>query len=140
MRATLLLLSILALASAASAQTPSNGAVTRAPDGSIEVTGVSCSSLMVGADYVPGVAADGSAVAPADLPSNPSPITAEDATIRIDSSLAGKFGIPATGGPYDGKAIYGYVTVKDGKVLFNGKPLASDASAALADACHGSKK
>jgi hypothetical protein len=135
-----LLIPIFAVAAAASAQVPPKGGVTRAPDGSIDVAGVPCTSLMAGAGYVPGVAADGSAVAPADLPSDPSPITAADATIRIDSSLAGRFGIPATGGAYGAKAIYGYVTVQDGKVLFNGKPLAPDASAALADACRGAKK
>ncbi len=68
------------------------------------------------------------------------PITADDTKIRIASSLAGRFGVPAAGGVNGGKAIYGYVTVKDGHAYFNGKPLAPDASAALADACHVTKK
>ena len=49
-------------------------------------------------------------------------------------------GVPATGGAYGAKAIYGYVTVKDGRAYFNGKPLAPDASAALVEACHVTKK
>ena len=140
MRATLLLIPALVLAASSWAQTQPQGAVTRGPDGRIEVAGVPCSSLLAGAAYVPGVAVDGSAVAPADLPRDPSPISAEDTTVRIDGSLAGRFGVPATGGAYGAKAIYGYVTVRDGQAYFNGKPLAPDASAALADACRVTKK
>jgi hypothetical protein len=140
MRATMLFVPALVFAVPCAAQTPPAGAVTRTQDGHIEVTGVPCSSLMAGADYVPGVAADGGAVAPADLPRDPSPITADDATIRIDSSLAGRFGVPASGGTFGAKAIYGYVTVRDGRAYFNGKPLAPDASAALAEACGVAKK
>jgi hypothetical protein len=130
----------LILAVPCAAQTKPPGAVTRTQTGQVEVTGVACSALMAGADYVPGVAADGSAVAPADLPRDPSPITADDAKIRISASLAGRFGVPASGGDYGAKAIYGYVTVRDGKAYFNGKLLAPDANAALAEACGVTKK
>ena len=140
MRATLALIALLAVAGPAGAQAPPAGAVTRASDGKMEVAGVDCAALMAGADYVPGVAADGSAVAPADLPQLPSPISASDATIRIDGSFAGRFGVPASGGAYGAKAIYGYVTVRDGIAYFNGKPLAADASAALIGACGVTKK
>jgi hypothetical protein len=140
MRATMLVISALVLGVPCAAQAPKPGAVTRTPDGQVEVTGVPCSSLMAGADYVPGVAADGSAVASVDLPHDPSPITADDAKIRIDSSLAGRFGVPASGGTTGAKSIYGYVTVQDGQAYFNGKKLAPDATAALADACRVTKK
>jgi hypothetical protein len=139
MRATILVIPALILAVPCAAQTPQPGAVTRTHDGGVEVTGVPCSSLMAGAEYVPGQAADGSVVAPADLPRDPSPITADDTKIRIDSSLAGRFGVPSSGGADRAKAIYGYVTVRDGQAYFNGKKLAPDASAALADACRVTK-
>ncbi|HUB95063.1 MAG TPA: hypothetical protein VL993_04050 [Stellaceae bacterium] len=99
-----------------------------------------CGSLMAGADYVPGVAADGSSVAAADLPSAPSPVSADDTTVRIESSLAGRFGVPEKGGAYGAKAIIGYVTVHNGVAYFNGKPLPPDASAALIGACGVTKK
>ena len=92
-------------------------------------------SVLAGADYVPGVAADGSAVAPADLPQEPSPVKAESTTVELDSNLASRFGVPQAGGAYRGKAVVGYVTVKDGKAYFNGAPLAPETSAALASAC-----
>ena len=113
---------------------PAPAAVSVAPGGRLEVAGAPCSAL-AGAEYVPGVAADGSAVAPADLPQEPSPVKAETTTIELSSSLAGRFGVPQAGGAYAGKAIVGYVTVKDGQAYFNGKPLAPDASAALRSAC-----
>jgi hypothetical protein len=112
---------------------PAPAAVSLSPEGGPAVAGVVCSVL--GADYVPGVAADGSAVVPADLAQEPSPVKAETTTIELNSSLAGRFGVPAAGGAYAGKAIIGYVTVKDGQAYFNGKPLADDAKAALQSAC-----
>jgi hypothetical protein len=93
--------------------------------------------VAAGATYVPGVAADGSAVAPADLPQSPSPVADKGAPVEIDSHLAGQYGVPAPGGAYGGKAIIGYVTLKDGRAYLNGQPLAADAQAALAAACNG---
>jgi hypothetical protein len=113
---------------------PAPAAVSLAPDGGLEVAGAPCAAL-AGAAYVPGVAPDGSAVAPADLPQEPSPVKAETTTIELSSGLAGRFGVPQAGGAYAGKAIVGYVTVKDGQAYFNGKPLAPDATAALQSAC-----
>jgi hypothetical protein len=132
--AILLLIPFLAVPAFADGPAPAPAAVSVAPNGGIQVTGAPCSAL-AGPDYVPGIAADGSAVAPADLPQEPSPVRAEAATIEINSSLAGKFGVPAAGGAYGGKTIIGYVTVHDGQAFFNGAPLAPDARAALVQAC-----
>jgi hypothetical protein len=108
-------------------------------DGKLMVAGVPCAALGVsagaGADYVPGVDPDGHAVAPADLPHGPSAVGADTVTIQIDQHLAGEFGIPQTGGAYYGKAIIGSVTLRDGKVYFNGQPLNAAASDALVSAC-----
>ncbi|HUK59265.1 MAG TPA: hypothetical protein VLV50_08545 [Stellaceae bacterium] len=116
------------------ADAPAPAAVSVGPDGGPAIAGVVC-SVLAGADYVPGVAADGSAVAPADLASEPSPVKAETTTIELSSRLAGRFGVPPADGAYNGRAIVGYVTVKDGQAYFNGKPLANDAKTALQSAC-----
>ncbi|HXQ50474.1 MAG TPA: hypothetical protein VN802_05230 [Stellaceae bacterium] len=120
------------------------GAATLTQDGKLAVVGVPCAALSVaagaGADYVPGVDVNGSSVAPADLPRVASPVTADAVTIEIDQHLAGQFGIPQTGIPYRGKAIAGYVTVRDGRAYFNGQPLGAGASDALVAACRAEKK
>lgn len=109
-------------------------AVAVTPDGALHISAVPCAA------YVPGVDAEGHAVAPADLPSAPSPVTADNISIEIDARLAGQFGIPQTGGSYRAKGTVGYVTVENGKAYFNGKPLGDDASAAIAAACAGQRK
>lgn len=99
------------------------------------VAGPDC--VAASAMYVPGIAADGSAVAPADLPQAPSPVAANGVPVEIQSHLADQYGIPAPGGAYGGKAIIGYVTLKDGRAYLNGQPLAADAQAALTASCNG---
>jgi hypothetical protein len=116
------------------------GAVTVAQGGAIEIAAPPCDALVPPAAYVPGVDAAGKPVAPADLPRTPSPIGAGTISIEIDASLAGKFGIPQPGGAYFPKGTVGYVTVQDGRVLFNGKPLGGDASAAVTAACQAAHK
>ena len=135
MRTGLLLTVVLAVTPAlAESPAPAPASVSVAPDGGVTIAGAPCSALG-GADYVSGVAADGSAVAPADLPQEPSPVKAETTDIKISSSLAGRFGVPPSGGAYSGRAIVGYVTVKNGQAYFNGAPLAPDAAAAIQSAC-----
>ena len=130
----LLVVALTAAPALAESPAPAPAPVSVAPDGGLTIAGAPCSALS-GADYVPGVAADGSAVAPADLPQPTSPVKAETTDIKISSSLAGRFGVPSAGGAYSGRAIVGYVTVKNGQAYFNGAPLAPDAAAAIQSAC-----
>ena len=116
------------------------GAVTVAPDGSVEIAAPPCAALVPGAAYVAGVDADGQPVAPADLPSEGPPVAPDTVAIVIGANHARQFGIPPSGGALGGAAIAGYVTVRDGNVYFNGAPLAADASAAVADACRAARK
>lgn len=134
--AALLLLSTLpSLAAPQSAQPP--GAVTVAPDGNVVIAAPPCGELVSGADYVPGVDASGSPVAPADLP-HASAVKIDTPSIEINARLAGSFGSPATGARL-GRATIGYVTVRDGRAYFNGAPLAADANDAMIDACRAQK-
>ena len=137
MRALAIAMLVLALPCHA-AQT--KGAVTVAPGGTIEIAAPPCDALVPPAAYVPGVDAAGKPVAPADLPRAPSPISADTISIEIDARLAGQFGVPQAGGAYRTKGTVGYVTVQDGRVLFNGKPLADDANAAVTAACQAARK
>jgi hypothetical protein len=136
---------IAAPAWADSVAAPPPGAVAKAPDGGLVMSSQICTALAAagpvvpGADYQPGVDVNGNAVAPADLPSNASPPAIDNFPIEINQRLAGKFNLPATGG-VGGKAILGYVTLRDNKAYFNGQPLNADQSAALAEACKNAKR
>lgn len=123
---------------------PPPGGVTVSADGSLVISSQICPMLVQvpgvpGADYRPGVAVNGKPVAPADLPGAASPVTADNFPIEIDKDLAGKFGVPATGGAYDAKAIVGYVSVRGNRAYFNGKPLDADQNAALLAACRATR-
>jgi hypothetical protein len=131
----LLIASLLALAARPSLGAEAKGAVTAAPGGGVKIASPPCDALVPGADYIAGVDAGGKPVAPADLPRAASPVTADTISIEINASLAGQFGIPQSGGAYRTKGTVGYVTVQDGRVLFNGKPLSDNASAAIGAAC-----
>ena len=84
-------------------------------------------NVLAGADYVPGVAADGSAVAPADLPPDAARANVAGAAVELPRSRAAS----------RGKVVVGEVTVKDGKTYLNGAPLVSDP--AIAAACAGKR-
>ena len=87
------------------------------------------------ADYREGVDVNGRPVAPADLPSTTPPLKLDNFPIEISKDLAGKFNVPATGGAYAGKAILGFITLRENRVYFNGQPLGDDQRNALAEAC-----
>ncbi len=144
MRGLFLAVILAAVASRAGAEEASPAsAVLAAPDGGVVISSTLCPALatsLPSADYVPGVDAQGRAVAPADLPRAAPPLKLEDFPIEIDAHLAGRFGVPARGGAFSGKAILGYVAVKDGKAYFNGQPLAEDASTAIVAACRAAKR
>jgi hypothetical protein len=135
---------IAAPAWADSAAAPPPGAVAKSSDGGLVMSSQICAALAAagpavpGADYQPGVDVNGNAVAPADLPSTTASPAVDNFPIEIDQRLAGKFNLPATGG-VGGKAILGYVTLRDNKAYFNGQPVSSDQSAALAEACKSAK-
>jgi hypothetical protein len=133
-RSLLMVVLVAAPALAASPQSQPSP-VTRAPDGDLLIASPPCSALVKGADYMPGLDADGKPVAPADLPrEGPQPITADGISIRVSGRFAAQFAPPATARE---KAIIGYVTVKDGAAYFNGEPLAPGADAAIVAACRG---
>jgi len=129
-----LLITLPALAAPQAAQPP--GAVTATSDGAVAIATPPCAEL-VAATYVPGIDAAGNAVAPADLP-DPSKVKIATPAIEIDARLAGRFGSPAAGARV-GRAILGYVTVRDGRAYFNGEPLAPDANDAVIAACRAQK-
>ena len=84
--------------------------------------------------YKPGVDVYGRKVAPADV-GGPSPIQLPKAiTIDIGIDLAEKYGLGA-GGKYTGEGSVGKVTVRGGRVYWNGQPLDPGGQAAIADAC-----
>ena len=98
------------------------GFVAHAPDGSVA--------------YKPGVAADGSAVAPADLPGSSFSVDPPDKiTIDINIDLQKRFGLPANAAQYMGEAKIGKVTVEKGRAYFNGQELATGDSNAVLEAC-----
>ncbi len=84
--------------------------------------------------YKPGVDVYGRKVAPADVGGG-SPIRLPEAiTIDIGIDLEEKYGLGA-GGKYTGEATVGKVTVRGGRVYWNGQPLDAGGQAAVADAC-----
>ena len=141
----LVIFSIPALAANTSAPPP-NG-VAAAPNGGLVMSSQICATLpgaapntasagVPSADYQPGVDVNGNAVAPADLPSTPSTPSVDNFPIEIDQHLAHRFNLPPG---VNGKAVIGYVTVRDNQAYFNGQPLNADQTSALAEACRGAK-
>lgn len=145
---TIVLLAALTTAAAAAADlpTPPPDGIELAPDGRVVASSKICALFadelaVPGADYESGVDVNGRRVAPADLPSSPDPLKLDNFPIEIRADLAGKFGVPASGGgPYGAKAIIGYVTLRDNQAYFNGQPISSDQRAALIDACRKAKR
>jgi len=138
------LLPVVIAAPSFAADPPAASPASLSPDGKLAVAGVPCAALGVaagpGANYVPGTDVDGNAVAPADLPHDAGAVRSDTVTIEIDRHLAGQYGIPPTGGAYGGKAIIGYVTVRDGEAYFNGQKLGAQANDALVSACRTEMK
>ncbi|MBM3558633.1 MAG: hypothetical protein FJX53_01800 [Alphaproteobacteria bacterium] len=88
--------------------------------------------------YRPGVEVRGQPVAPADLGGGSRIALPESFTIPITVDMAEKLGIPplASGALHGGEIAVGTVVVTaDGRATFNGQPLQSEVSAALAAAC-----
>lgn len=81
--------------------------------------------------YKPGVDVRGRKVKGADL-GGASPIKVPDEiTFNVGSDMAKKH----LGGDYTGDAVFGKVTVKKGRVYWNGKPLDNSNQQAIAEAC-----
>ncbi|HVA12398.1 MAG TPA: hypothetical protein VNF99_04035 [Stellaceae bacterium] len=144
-RALAFALTMLAGPAFADSASPPPGGVAQRADGGLEMSSQICAALaggaaaVPGADYLPGVDANGNAVAPADLPSSAQSPAVDNFPIEIDRRLAGKFNLPKTGG-IGGKAILGYVTLRGNRAYFNGQPLNADQNAALAEACRDAKR
>ena len=106
----------------------------------ITVTASDCSGLVahkpnVGVNYVPGVDVDGKAVVSADLNSGPPINLPKMVKIPITVDLASRFGLPSEYLSDNMNVGNAKVQVKDGRAMFNGRPLSSDATHALARAC-----
>ncbi len=84
--------------------------------------------------YKPGVDARGKAVAPADLPGSSGIALPETIEIGITVPLAERFGVPRDA-LYKAEAYVGTVTLRDGKVLFNGQPINPAAEGELVALC-----
>jgi hypothetical protein len=146
-----LFLAVLLAAAAAPAQktvTPPVGLAEpplAPPPGGIAVAGermaispAACATLSVlasapDADYVPGVDARGNPVTPADLPG----ATGGDPAIPIEIGLdlRRRFGITARSPLLRVKSGVGLITVRDGRALVNGLPLADNERDLLLAAC-----
>lgn len=84
-------------------------------------------------EYQPGVDVQGKPVVEADLA--PSVIQPpEKYSFRLVVDVAEYIGLTAPAG-VEGKTEIGTITVEDGKIKFNGKPLEGDAEAALIALC-----
>ena len=86
--------------------------------------------------FRPGVDVRGRPVAPADVDGTPALALPESYRVRIEVDSDDRFGIPATAGSYDADIVVGEALVEaDGRVLFNGQPLQSEATFELGQRC-----
>ena len=114
---------------------------TRAEPLEVRISQADCTRLLahIPSDdvaYRPGVDARGRPVAPADLDGAPALALPEGYRVRIEVDSDDRFGIPATAGSYDADIVIGEALVEaDGRVLFNGQPLRSDAAFELGRRC-----
>ena len=89
-----------------------------------------------GVAYEPGVDVNGRPVVPADLGDTPEIELGEEIVIAITVDIDKRFNIPPTPDLFRPEAYIGTVIVKkDGRAYFNGQPLTSEESHALAAAC-----
>lgn len=119
---------------------PPPGGVSVSSSGRMVMSSSLCPALagvaaVPGAEYTPGVDVHGNAVAPADLPSTTRPLAVDNFPIEISVNLQRRYGIPANSTLFHGKAIIGYVTVKDGRAYFNGQPISDNEQDMLNAAC-----
>lgn len=94
-----------------------------------------CAALLAGAGYVPGIDAEGKAVAPADLSSSPAVPTAGRLAIQLDPKLVASIG---AGTPAAAMYLRG-LSVQNGRAYLDGVPLDATSNAALVAACRGIK-
>jgi hypothetical protein len=118
---------------------PPPGGVSVAKDGRIVISSSVCPMLgpapgVPGADYTPGVDAEGKRVAPADLPSATPPLKLDNIPVEIEANLQQRYGIPANAN-FQANAIIGFVTVQDGRAYLNGKPIAESDEETMRAAC-----
>ncbi len=105
------------------------------------ITKADCAALVrhvaePGVAYEPGVDVDGRRVVPADLGGTPKIKLPEEIAIAITVDIDKRFSIPQTPDLFRPEAYIGTVIVKsDGRAYFNGEPLTSEESHALAAAC-----
>jgi hypothetical protein len=124
---------------------PPPGGVSVSGDGRIVISSGVCGALggtppgVAGADYVPGVDAQGNAVAPADLPRS-APVATENFPIEIGVDLKKRFGVSSGSQFLRGKGVIGLVTVRDGRAYFNGAPLADNERDMMLAACKETKR
>ena len=85
--------------------------------------------------YRPGVDVRGRKVAPADLDGGFKVTPPKEFDIPITVDLQDRLGIPANPTLFQAEAEVGKITYKDGKAWFNGQPLATEKTAALAKFC-----
>lgn len=133
-------------AAAESLPMPPPGGVVVSADGRTVISSTLCAELAAaapdtaGADYMPGVDANGDAVAPADLPGGAPPLALDNFPIEISVNLQKRFGIPADAKVFRGKAIVGLVTIRDGRAFFNGEPITDNERAMMVAACRETKR
>jgi hypothetical protein len=86
-----------------------------------------------GADYRPGVTADGKSVAPADL--NPQPAIGATIIIDLKMDVMKRQGVKPSSPLLDPEAHLGLITVEGDRVYFNGRPLGDAETRYLSAAC-----
>jgi hypothetical protein len=133
-----------AAAVAAPPLAPPPGGVSVSPDGRVVVSSTACAEVVAhvpdaGVAYAPGVDVNGNSVAPADLPDNSSPITADNFPIFLTLDLKRKFKVPDSAKLFKLHAVVGLISVQGNQVFFNGQPIAAGEASLLAAACraHG---
>jgi hypothetical protein len=125
---------------------PPPGGVSVSQDGRIAISSDLCPGLtgaasgVPSADYTPGVDVNGNPVAPADLPSSAPPLKLDNFPIKISVNLQKRFGIPANSALFQGKAMIGLVTIRDGRAYFNGQPISQSEQDMMVAACKEAKR
>ena len=111
-----------------------------AADAKLRITKADCNRLVKhqpapDATYRPGVDAHGRPVPGATVEGATRLEQAEDVVIVIDINLFDRLGIPPNPESYEAEAVVGVVQLKGDTILFNGRPLRSEAEALLAESC-----
>jgi hypothetical protein len=108
---------------------------------SVKMDRAACLELMrapevPSATYVPGVDAYGRAVTPAEGAGSSSNDWVTDAiTIVLSVDLAKRYGIGNNGTSFGADAAIGQVTLRNGQVMMNGRPLMTSDEAGMRAAC-----